>query len=69
MEIYRCNLRGEGRTDRAIALLNQNSKASYSDKVKIVNRFSEVNAVRNHLEFMKIYLALKRVRVLNLTLG
>ena len=62
-------MRGEGRTDRAIALLNQNPKASYTDKVKIVNRFSEVNEVRNHLEFMKIYLALRRARVLNLTLG
>jgi hypothetical protein len=37
--------------------------------VKIVNRFSEVNEVRSHLEFMKIYLALRRARVLNLTLG
>ncbi len=62
-------MRGEGKTDRAIALLNQNKKASYADKVKIVNRFSEANEVRNHLEFMKIYLALRRARVLPLTLG
>ncbi len=56
-------------TDHAISLLNTNKSAPYTDKVKIIERFSRVNEIQNKLEFLKIYLALKKARVLNLTLG